>query len=188
MSHVAATVATVTEPRIALLRAVNVGGHKKVPMAELRAALTDTGFAAVSTYIQSGNVVFTSPLDDAAAADIVRSTIASRFAVDTPVIIRSAGQLAAAIAHHPWEPGEFDEKFHHVVFLADPPPTDALDRLAERATTEDLAVVGADLHVRYRAGVAGTKLTVDQIDRRLGTVATGRNLRTVAKLRDLAAS
>lgn len=187
MSYATATVATVTELRVALLRAVNVGGRNKVPMAALRAVLAEAGFADVATYIQSGNVVFASPLDDAAATDAIRSTIASHFGVDTPVIIRSAAQLATAIAAHPWEPGEFDERFHHVVFLADPPPPDAVDRLADKATTEDIAVVGSDLHVRYRAGVAGTKLDMKLIDRRLATSATGRNLKTVRAIGALTA-
>ena len=118
---------------------------------------------------------------------MVRSTIAERFDVDTPVIIRTATQLADAIASHPWEPGEVDETFHHVVFLADPPPADTIDRLADKATTEDLAVVGSDLHVRYRSGVAGTKLDMKVIDGRLATSATGRNLRTVRAIAELSA-
>lgn len=189
MSHLTATVALVTpQPllRVALLRAVNVGGRNKVPMAELRAALTDAGFADIATYIQSGNIVFGSRLDDAAASAEIRSVIAATFDVDTPVVVRSAAQLAAAVAEHPWKPGEFDEKFHHVVFLADPPPADATDLLADKAQSEDVAVVGADLHVRYRGGVAGTKLDMKVIDKRLSTSATGRNLKTVKALADLA--
>lgn len=175
------------EPRrVALLRAVNVGGRNRVPMAELRAALGDAGFDDVDTYIQSGNLTFRAELADAAAAAAIGSVIADAFSVDTPVIVRSATQVADAVRRHPWTPGEVDEKFHHVVFLAEPPPPDAVDRLADRAANEDLAVVGPDLHVRYRAGVGRSKLTIDVIDRRLATTATGRNLTTVRALAELA--
>lgn len=157
-------------------------------MGDLRAALEDADFGDVATYIQSGNIAFSSPFPDLDAAAAIRTVITDTFGVDTPVVIRTATQLADALAGHPWEPGEFDEKFHHVVFLADAPPPDAADRLADRAKTEDLAVVGPDLHVRYRGGVAGTKLTMALIDSRLGTNATGRNLKTVRALAALASS
>ncbi len=168
--------------RVAFLRGINVGGHNKVPMTELRAAMADAGFSDVATLIQSGNVAFHSSLPDQLATDTIRELIADRFDVDTPVLIRSRDQVSAALEHHPWAPGELDPKFHHIVFLAGPPPSDAETRLSERALTEDIAVVGADLHVRYREGQARSKFTIDWIDRCLDTTASGRNLNTVGRV------
>lgn len=166
-------------------RGINVGGHNKVPMAGLRQALSTAGFAEVATLIQSGNVVFASDLDDGAAAAEIRQVVADGFDVDTPVIIRSRDQVAAALNAHPWPPGEFEAKFHQIAFLADSPPSDGVERLIVRALNEDIAVIGDELHVRYREGQARSKFTIDWIGRQLATVATGRNLATVEKVLDL---
>ncbi len=168
--------------RVGFLRGINVGGHNLVPMAELRQALVTAGFLDVATLIQSGNVVFTSDLDDGRAAVEIRQIVTRRFDVDTPVIVRSRDQVAAALDAHPWPPGEFEAKFHQIAFLADPPPPDGDERLAERALHEDIALIGNELHVRYREGQARSKFTIDWIDRQLDTVATGRNLATVKKI------
>ena len=168
---------------VALLRGVNVGGHKPLPMAELRSALTNAGVADVSTYIQSGNVIYTGLPGD---APLIQQTINERFGVDTPVITRSGAALSRTLRAHPWPAGSGTEKLHHIMFLADAAPADAEQLLSERvAECERIAVVDQEVHVYYANGSARSRFDVGWVDRQLGTVATARNLRTCRKLDQL---
>jgi uncharacterized protein (DUF1697 family) len=185
--------------RIVLLRGINVGGHRKVPMAELRDALVDAGFESVRTYIQSGNVIAEGgPVDDSAAAILVAHVISDRFGVDdVGVIVRSHRDLerARAISAQAFPIGDHpdDHATHvHVVFLAEPPaPTRRAslhpDEFAPDRFILDIHDGTAELHVAYAAGAGSSKLTTDRIERALGVRATGRNLNTVDRLLELAA-
>ena len=102
---------------VILLRGVNVGGNNKVPMADLRARLTDDGFTRVRTYIQSGNVLVdagrTTP---AKVADRVATSIREAFAVDVPVIVVDVPGLQRVFDENPY-PDESDHKRLHAIFL-----------------------------------------------------------------------
>jgi len=171
---------------VLLLRAVNVSGRNRVPMADLRAELAAAGeLSDVSTYIASGNIVCAHPADPAAACAHVRTLIRERFEVDTPVIHRSHGELVAALAAQPFiDPVE---KLLHAMFLEAEPAPGAEAALRERLVPgEDIALVGRDLWISYgEAGVHATKLTRPVLDRALGVEGTARNLRTVRALADL---
>lgn len=85
-----------------LLRAINVGKHRQLPMAELRDLLIDLGYADVSTYLRSGNVVLRNPAhEDGLLGQHVEQAIASRFGIDVPVIVRTRDEIAAVIARNP---------------------------------------------------------------------------------------
>jgi uncharacterized protein (DUF1697 family) len=167
--------------QVALFRGINVGGHNKVPMAELRETFAALGYDDVSSIIQSGNVCFDSDHDPAAIASSIRAAVAERFAVDVPVALRTAAEFAAALAAHPFPVGEIEPKLHHIMFLADPAPTDAAALIGDHSPDE-FAVIGREIHVRYPQGSARSKLAVDLVDRRLSTVATARNLPTCQKI------
>jgi uncharacterized protein (DUF1697 family) len=173
---------------VLLLRAVNVSGRNRVPMAELREALTTDGaIEDVSTYIASGNIICAHPDDPVAACDRVRKLIAAEFGVDTPVILRTHRALVATLAAHPF--AEPVEKLLHAMFLEGPPADGAVDALRERlAPGEEIALVGEDLWINYgEGGVHSTKLTKAVLDRALGVAGTARNLRTVRTLAELTA-
>ncbi|HJY56162.1 MAG TPA: DUF1697 domain-containing protein, partial [Streptosporangiaceae bacterium] len=92
---------------IALLRGINVGGKNKVPMAELRDVVTSLGHTRVTTYIQSGNVLFTTSEDDTAKlAAALEAAIAEAFGVRSPVVVLSREDLARVLDTnpHPEEP------------------------------------------------------------------------------------
>ena len=170
-----------------LLRAVNVSGRNRVPMAELRALLAErTTLTGISTYIASGNVICDAPDDDSAACAEVRALIAEAFDVDTPVIHRSHAQLAAALAENPF-PDAASDKLLHVMFLEADAAPGAIDALLPRLLPEErIALVGRDLWIDYGpAGVHSTKLTKAVLDRALGVAGTARNLRTVRTLAEL---
>ena len=168
---------------VLLLRAVNVSGRNRVPMARLREVVAaETELDEVSTYIASGNIVCATPPDPAAACATVRAVIAAEFGVDTPVILRTHAQLAASEAAQPFPEG--DLKLVHAMFLEAPPVAGALDTLHDRLVPgERLALVGDDLWIDYApGGVHTTKLTTSVLDRALGVAGTARNLRTVRTL------
>ena len=88
---------------VALLRGINVGGHRKVPMARLREVLGEAGFADVATYLQSGNAVVTAPdTDPQAVASHIEQAIAAAFGFDVDVLVRSGAELDAVIAANPF--------------------------------------------------------------------------------------
>ncbi|WP_298865642.1 DUF1697 domain-containing protein [uncultured Microbacterium sp.] len=172
-----------------LLRAVNVSGRNRVPMAELRDLLAArTDLEDISTYIASGNVICSvgGELDEARAQ--VRGLIHEDFAVDTPVIARTHEELVAALAENPLQDAVAD-KMLHVMFLESEPSVGAERVLRERLQPgEHIAVRGRDLWIDYgTGGVAGTTLTRPVLDRALGVAGTARNLLTLRKLAELTA-
>jgi uncharacterized protein (DUF1697 family) len=184
--------------RIVLLRGINVGGHRKVPMALLRHALVDAGFDSVRTYIQSGNVLVEGgPADDSATAALVQRVIGDHFGVvDVGVIVLSPERLerARAFSVQVFPVGCDDVDDHarrvHVVFLAEPPaPTRRAslhpDEFTPDRFTLDIHGGSAELHVAYAGGAGSSKLTTDRIERGFGVRATARNLNTINRLLDM---
>jgi len=165
---------------IALLRAVNVGGHNKIKMAELRDALTEAGFGDVATYVQSGNVVCTSRKGAAAVEKAIHQVIAERFGHDITVIVRSPAELATLVAGFPWD--EPDGKASGIVFLDG--PSDPID--AAHFAPDELKVVGADVYVHYAKTFSDSKLTPAWIEKAAGRAGTRRNWNTVLKLTEMA--
>jgi len=173
---------------VLLLRAVNVSGRNRVPMAELRQALTERAVLDdVSTYIASGNIVCRHPSDPVAACARVGALIHDEFGVDTPVILRTHAELVAALATQPFV--DPVEKLLHAMFLEGDPQSGAVAALRERLLPgEQVARIGRDLWIDYSAdGVHASKLTKSALDRALGVAGTARNLRTVRKLAELTA-
>lgn len=171
--------------RVAFFRGVNVGGHNRVPMAELREVFTQLGYTGVGSVIQSGNVVFDSAATDSEASVAISDAVRHRFDLRVPITLRTADAFAAAVEAHPFPPGEVEAKFHHIMFLTEPAPGDAAERLGERADNDDFAVIGSEVHVRYNQGSARARFNVGWVDGQLATVATARNLATCQKVADL---
>jgi uncharacterized protein (DUF1697 family) len=114
---------------VALLRGINVGGRNKVPMADLREVVTSLGHTGVSTYIQSGNVLFSTAEDDTAKlAAALESAIEDRFGIWSSVVVLSRDELARVLAANPY-PDEPNPRMVHVVFLNGSPSRDLLDRI-----------------------------------------------------------
>ncbi|MFJ4046545.1 DUF1697 domain-containing protein [Microbacterium sp. NPDC089987] len=172
-----------------LLRAVNVSGANRVPMAELRSLLSErSGLHNVTTYIASGNIVCDAPDDLARACADVRALVAEGFGVDTPVIARTHAELARAQRDDPFPDAALD-KMVHAMFLEAEAAPGALQQLTPRLQPgERIALLGRELWIDYgQGGVASTKLTRAVLDRALGTAGTGRNRNTVRRLAQLTA-
>ena len=163
---------------IALLRAVNVGGTGKLPMADLRALCEKAGFIDVRTYIQSGNVVFSSKLSASNARVTLEAALAKRLAKATQVLIRTADELEAVIAANPFPEAESNRLI--VCFLSREESASVLDdwKIPGR---EQLALIGRELFLHYPDGMGQSKLKVPFSDQ-----GTARNLNTVRALLEMA--
>jgi uncharacterized protein (DUF1697 family) len=187
---------------VALLRGINVGGRNKVPMADLRELVSSLGHTAVTTYIQSGNVLFTpSGTGDGGTstekmAGALESAITDRFGIWASVVVLSRDELAAILEDNPY-PDEANPKLVHVVFLGAEPPADLLDRLsaaqaaaAAKGSRDTMTATGTALFLHTPDGF-GTSDLAQKLFRIIGTpteqkkpavAATARNWATATKL------
>ena len=168
---------------VALLRGVNVGGRGALAMADLRNIATGLGYEQVSTYIQSGNLVFSSKVRDPAAVGAeLEAAIARSTSVSPLVVVRTAGEMMAVVEHNPFP--DLDPTKIHVVF-----GTGAVERGPDDLDSYDpeaAAVVGRELFLYLPDGVGRSKLAAD-LGRR-ASAGTMRNWRTVTKLVEMAAA
>ena len=172
--------------KVAFLRGVNVGGNKKVSMADLKATLEDAGFAPVKTHLNSGNVVFEAGgLSDADAAAAVQKAVRDSADVDRHVQVRSAAALKAALAADPFP--ETDGSKLQITFL-DGAPDEAGFRALEAmvAGPERLKLDGALIYGAFPDGVSASELFKANWPRLLGVDVTARNRNTVQKLLEIA--
>jgi uncharacterized protein (DUF1697 family) len=167
---------------VALLRSVNVAG-RSLGMARLRDVLSDAGFSDVTTYIQSGNVVFTSASRSAStAATRAESAIKEAFSVDVPVLVRTRSELQRVVDRQPFAK-RHDPKSLHVTFLTEPAAAArvrAIDRT--RYLPDEFDVDAREVYIACPSGYGRTKLNNTFFERALQTVATTRNWNTVQKL------
>ena len=184
---------------VALLRAVNVSGQRRVPMADLRSSLEDLGLRCVRTYLQSGNVIFDAPEDLAAGSDeriaasgsaaitaAIKARIARDFGHDVEVLVVPSRALLQIAAANPFvgTPG-VDERWLHVTFLFGPPAGKARDLALPAADGEHAVIAGDVVYLLLPHGYGRTKLTNAYFEKAFGTAATTRNWRTVPALREL---
>jgi uncharacterized protein (DUF1697 family) len=171
---------------VAMLRGVNVSGHNKLAMSDLRALCEELGCTDVVTYIQSGNVVCQSPLTAAALArGIERALLAS--GVRSPVIVRTAAQLQAVRSANPFLARRVEAERLYVTFLADRPAPARVRQLGPTSGPDELIVSGREVYLHCPGGYGNTKLNNSFVEKQLTAVATTRNWRTVNKLVELTA-
>ena len=166
---------------IALLRGINVGGNRKIHMADLRVTFAEAGCAEVASYIQSGNLVFAHPAD-ADLAERLERAIEAATGFDVPVILRTAEAWEGVIDANPY-PGVDPTKLH-VAFLAEPPaPAVVAGFDSTRFAPEEFAVVGREVYLHLPDGMGRAKLPPALP--LIRGVGTARNWRTVLKLAEL---
>jgi uncharacterized protein (DUF1697 family) len=173
---------------IALLRGINVGGHKKVPMAALREALGAAGFEDVKTYVQSGNVALTaSERSPAKVGRKVAKAIEDAFGFDVAVVMRTRDEIAALVDDDPLGDVATNPTYRIVVFLADKLDRGRLaDVDPEEFAPEAFALRDHEIVMWAPDGQRDSKLVKALTEKRTGVVGTARNWRTVEKLLDLA--
>lgn len=159
---------------IAFLRGINVGGNRIIPMQELKKLFEDLGFIEVETYIQSGNVVFSS---EKVKLEILTNGIKERFSFDIIVIVKTARELEKIIENNPFPESD---KLGFMLLSKKP------DKL-EKLTTVDgkgemIEIIDDVAYVVYSNGMGRAVYNNNFIEKILGVKATTRNLRTMKKL------
>ncbi|MFM0483006.1 DUF1697 domain-containing protein [Paraburkholderia strydomiana] len=163
---------------VAFLRAVNVGGTGKLPMAELRTMCEAVGFTNVRTYIASGNVVFDSKLAEASVKSRLERCLEEYAGKPVGVAVRTSNELAQVLTANPFKSAAPNRTV--AIFLDTPPPADALTH-ASGQREEEMALGTREIYVHYNNGMADTKLKIPA-----ARTGTARNMNTIAKLVDMA--
>ena len=177
---------------VGLLRGINVGGKNRMAMTELRALVESLGYTEVTTFIQSGNVVFTAADgDEQALANGLERAIEARLGVRTRVVVLSRRQLARVVRENPY-PDEKDAKAVHAVFLSEAPAPDlrsavsaARRRAKEKGASDEARIVGRTLFLHTPDGYGRSELAATLMRKSRGTAGaagTARNWATVNKL------
>lgn len=166
-------------PYVALLRAVNVGGTGKLPMASLVKMCEAAGFTAVRTYIASGNAVFRSRLQEQKVKAVLEQRLADYAGRPVGVLVRSAVEMAAVLAANPFRTAPPNRTV--AIFLDAAPPSRALDEARGRQS-ERLALGKREIYVMYGDGMGHSKLVIP-----CAAAGTARNMNTIAKLAAMAA-
>jgi uncharacterized protein (DUF1697 family) len=170
---------------VALLRGINVGGHNRVAMSDLRELLGALGFAGAKSLLQSGNLVFQSEGRTGAELErLLEVETASRLVVTADYLVRTADEWQAVVAGNPFpEEAKRDPGHLVVVFLKTAPQAEDVQALqAAIEGPESVRAEGRHLYVAYPAGIGRSKLTNTLIERKLSVRGTARNWNTVLKL------
>ena len=170
---------------IALLRGINLGGHKIVKMDQLRKTFEDLGFEDVKTYIQSGNVIFKAPAQTPAKlAERIEEKILGQFGFPVPVVVKTAVEIGEVISSNPLlkEKG-IDPANLHVTFLACAPNQSALKTLnAAEVSPDQFRCSAQAVYLHCPHGYHATKLGNNVLEKMLKVGTTTRNWNTVNKL------
>lgn len=174
---------------ISILRGINVGGSRKILMADLKKMYEKLGFSKVETYIQSGNVIFESA-QNGPTSDLeqnIQRAIAETFGFDVPVIIRSSEEVTESIANNPfWKEKDVDIDRLHLTCLKEVPSPELVEKIKEFQYLPDrYEIIGNDVFIFCAAGYGTSKLVNSFFESKLKTSATTRNWKTVMKLHEM---
>ncbi|HEY3215977.1 MAG TPA: DUF1697 domain-containing protein [Candidatus Eisenbacteria bacterium] len=176
---------------IGLLRAVNLAGHNRVGMADLRKLLAGLGMRDVRSLLQSGNLVFGSDLRSGAKLEaLLEGAAAKRLGLETDFLVRTAEDWSAMVDGNPFPEEARRDPSHLLVLFLKQAPNRANVAAVERAITgrERVRAKGRHAYLVYPDGIGRSRLTSAVIERTLGTRGTARNWNTVRKLGVLAAA
>lgn len=171
---------------IAILRGINVGGHRKILMADLKTLLIKNGLKDVVTYIQSGNVLFSSTKSEVELSQLIASLIHKEFGFEVPVIVRSIKNWSDVFGSNPFMKDAVDVKRLHLTFLSAQPNSDLVEKLREvKFENDQYAILGNVIYLLTPERYSDSKLTNNLFEQKLKVTATTRNWKTVAKLNEL---
>jgi len=170
---------------VALLRAVNLGSHNKISMAQLKELAEGLGLTEPRTLLQSGNLVFRAKARASAALEKpLEDALAKQLSLKTPVLVRSASEWQAALDANPFVADAARDPSHLLVM----PLKSKIDKAALTALTqaivgrERVKQVGQVLYLVYPDGIGESKLTSALIGKKIGVAGTARNWNTAQKI------
>jgi uncharacterized protein (DUF1697 family) len=165
---------------IAFLRGVNLGPTNKIAMPALRAMAEDLGYTDVATYINSGNLIVSTPKKAATVEREISKAIKDTFGRPIDVTVRTPAQLKEVLAENPYPDGNPSQVT--VAFLTKAPAKDAKDRVAAVAKNyEPFAFAGQEVYVNYSQGIGKSKLA-EKFSDIIGVSSTVRNIQTVERV------
>ncbi len=185
---------------ISILRGINVGGQKKILMADLKKLYESLNFLNVKTYIQSGNVIFdyqeTENLNENKVilqeiqqnipqqiADKIANKITEQYGFQVPIIIRDVEEIESCIKNNPFIGKYADFDKFHVSFLSQTPTESNIDKLKEGYFGDDeYLILGKEVYLYCPNGYGITKLSNNFLENKLKVIATTRNWKTVNEL------
>lgn len=170
---------------VALLRGINVSGHRLIKMANLQVMFRSMGLGQVQTYIQSGNVLFESEEEAEPLRRRIEQQIHATFGfADVPVVLRTAAELEQIVSDCPFPAGDLPEgESLYAALLADPPAPAAIDQLlGYTAVGDEFRLLDRTIYIRYRQSSHKSKLSNAFFEQKLGVWATTRNWQTLNKL------
>lgn len=173
---------------IALLRGINVSGQKKIKMAELRTQLEALDFQAVQTYIQSGNIVFQSPLESLLLLkEKIATMILTTYGWEVPILVLQVADLQNAVDGYPWtDKDDREPKDIYLTFLEQAPEPEYIEAVAALAYPGEEYVLQERLIYFYaEKGYGRAKMNNNFFEKKLKVKATTRNWRTTAKLLEM---
>ena len=173
---------------VALLRGINVGGNRKVPMLELCAAVTSAGLSEVRSYINSGNLVFEAGRQKLPqVTPLLEKIIKNEFGFEVDVVVRTGDQWKKYADQNPYRDATRSRpKMLHLGLATRPLDSLTASSLAERAVRgEKVKVVGDAIWVDFAKSVGTSKLTPAWFEKAAGSPVTLRNWNTVLKLSEM---
>lgn len=173
---------------ISILRGINVGGHRKILMAELRKMYEQLGFIQVKSYIQSGNVVFKSDqkMSSLELELLLENSIKETFGHEVPVLIRTSEEWIKAIETNPFFNEETDTDRLFITFLSQIPSSAFKEELSSMDFSPDkLEIIDKCVYLYCERKYHETKMTHSLIERKLKVKATARNWKTIMKLKEM---
>ena len=174
---------------IAMLRGINVSGQKIIKMEDLKKAFQAMHFERVTTYIQSGNVVFGAPSAETGELQTrIKSRLLKTFGFDIPVVIRTADELEEVTKRNPFKKIDAAKGEHlYVSFLSDTPAKAAVGELKKvESDVDDIRPSGKEVYILCRKSYAKTIFSNSLIEKKLGVSSTTRNWNSVQKLLSIA--
>ena len=172
---------------VALLRGINLGARNKVAMADLRELVERLPADDVTTYVQSGNVVFESKAAAGGLAAAIEQEIEAELGLEIRVLVRKPAELETLVARNPFVKEASDQKQLHVTFLAGRAPAAKVKQLdPKHSEPDEFRVVGHEVYLYCPNGYGRSKLSNAYFEKKLGVAATTRNWRTVTALAELA--
>lgn len=172
---------------IALLRGINVGGNKIIPMQDLRDLCSSLGFKDINTYIQSGNLIFSSAKGHTELESSLKNAITKQFGFDVKILIFTFEEYKRLLNSNPFTDNDEDGRNIYLTFLEKVPGDDlATHKLEALASSEEsFKIIGQVVWLKFPGGRSDTKLTNNNVEKVLGLSATTRNLKTSFKLLSL---
>lgn len=170
---------------IVLLKGINVGGHKKVLMAELRELLSNTNFQNVQTYIQSGNLILESPEKDVKKLKLhMQNAIKNHFGFEISVLIKTPKEFQQIFNACPF-PKDI-KQLSYFVILDDAPNKDLLNDASVKIYDGELyEIINDCIYFYFEKGFGQSKFNINFFERKLKTIGTARNFKTMVKLLSL---